>query len=69
MASILVCMSQANENILANTLNSMGMTNLWRRETTMANLSPQLERTRRQALRNSSFFSLGLFDPCLIAEA
>ena len=68
MALVLARLSQANKIILANTLHTMGMANLWRRETVMNNLSPQLEMTRRQALRNSSFLTPGLFDPSLIAE-
>ena len=60
MASVLVRLSQANS------LHAMG--NLWRGETAMQNLSPQLERTRRQFLRNSSFLDPGLFDPSLISE-
>ena len=69
MYSALVRLSQANETVLAHSLHTMGMTNLWRREAVMANLSPDLERTRRQALRNSSFLEPGLFDPKFITEA
>ena len=69
MYSALVRLSQANETILAHSLHTMGMTTLWRREAVMSNLSPDLERTRRLALRNSSFLEPGLFDPKLIAEA
>ena len=69
MYSALVRLSQANETILSHALHTMGMTTLWRREAVMANLSPDLERSRRQALRNSSFLEPGLFDPKLISEA
>ena len=65
MYSALVRLSQANETILAHSLHTMGMTTLWRREAVMSNLSPYLERTRRQALRNSSFLEPGLFNPNL----
>ena len=35
----------------------------------MANLSPQLEKSRCQGLRLSSFLAYGLFDPTVITEA
>ena len=40
--SALIRLSQANEAILSHALHTMGMTNLWRREAVMANLSPDL---------------------------
>ena len=57
----LTCLSKSLAHILQRELYSMGNTGLLRREAEMTLLQPQLGETRRQELRNSSFWDPSLF--------
>ena len=58
----LTCLSKSLAHILQRELYSMANTGLLRREAEMTLLHPQLGETRRQELRNSSFWDPSLFD-------
>ena len=62
----LTCLSKSLAHILQRELYSMGNTGLLRREMTL--LQPQLGETRRQELRNSSFWDPSLFQSQLVKE-
>ena len=64
----LTCLSKSLAHILQRELYSMGNTGLLRREAEMTLLQPQLEETRRQELRNSSFWDPSLFQSQLVKE-
>ena len=57
----LTCLSKSLAHILQRELYSMGNTGLLRREAEMTLLQPQLGQTRRQELRNASFWPPSLF--------
>ena len=64
----LTCLSKSLAHILQKELYSMANTGLLRREAEMTLLQPQLGETRRQELRNSSFWDPSLFQPKLVKE-
>ena len=64
----LTCLSKSLAHILQRELYSMGNTGLLRREAEMTLLQPQLGETRRQELRNSSFWDPSLFQSQLVKE-
>ena len=64
----LTCLSKSLAHILQRELYSMANTGLLRREVEMTLLHPQLGETRRQELRNSSFWGPSLFESQLVKE-
>ena len=62
----LTCLSKSLAHILQRELYSMANTGLLRREAEMTLLQPQLGETRRQELRNSSFWDPSLFESQLV---
>ena len=64
----LTCLSKSLAHILQRELYSMANTSLLRREAEMTLLHPQLGETRRQELRNSSFWDASLFESQLVKE-
>ena len=64
----LTCLSKSLAHILQRELYSMGNTGLPRREAEMTLLQPHLGETRRQELRNSSFWDSSLFKSQLVKE-
>ena len=64
----LTCLSKSLAHILQRELYSMANTGLLRREAEMTLLHPQLGETRRQELRNSSFWDPFLFESQLVKE-
>ena len=64
----LTCLSKSLAHILQMELYSMANTGLLRREAEMTLLHPQLGETRRQELRNSSFWDPSLFESQLVKE-
>ena len=64
----LTCLSKSLAHILRRELYSMGNTGLLRREAEMTLLHPHLGETRRQELRNSSFWDPSLFQSQLVTE-
>ena len=64
----LTCLSKSLAHILQRELYSMGTTGLLRREAEMTLLQPHLGETRRQELRNSSFWDPSLFKFQLVKE-
>ena len=64
----LTCLSKSLAQILQRELYSMANTGLLRREAEMTLLHPQLGETRRQELRNSSFWDSSLFESQLVKE-
>ena len=64
----LACLSKSLAHILQRELYTMGNTGLLRREAEMTLLQPHLGDTRRQELRNSSFWPSSLFKSQLIKE-
>ena len=64
----LTCLSKSLAHILQRELYSMANTGLLRREAEMNLLHPQLGETRRQELRNSSFWGPSLFESQLVKE-
>ena len=64
----LTCLSKSLAHILQRELYSMGNTGLLRREAEMTLLQPHLGETRRQELRNASFWLPSLFKSQLIKE-
>ena len=62
----LTCLSKSLAHILQRELYSMANTGLLRREAEMTLLHPQLGETRRQELRNSSFWDPSLFESQLV---
>ena len=62
----LTCLSKSLAHILQRELYSMGNTSL--REAEMTLLPPHLEETRRQELRNASFWPSSLFKSQLVKE-
>ena len=64
----LTCLSKSLAHILQRELYSMANTGLLRREAEMTLLHPQLGETRRQELRNSSFWGSSLFESQLVKE-
>ena len=64
----LTCLSKSLAHILQRKLYSMANTGLLRREAEMTLLHPQLGETRRQELRNSSFWDSSLFESQLVKE-
>ena len=64
----LTCLSKSLAHILQRELYSMANTGLLRREAEMTLLQPQLGETRRQELRNSSFWDPSLFESQLVKE-
>ena len=64
----LTCLSKSLAHILQRELYSMANTGLLRREAEMTLLHPQLGETRRQELRNSSFWGPSLFESQLVKE-
>ena len=64
----LTCLSKSLAHILQRELSSMANTGLLRREAEMTLLHPQLGETRRQELRNSSFWGPSLFESQLVKE-
>ena len=64
----LTCFSKTLAHILQRELYSMGNTGLLRREAEMTLLQPQLGETRRQELRNASFWPSSLFKSQLFKE-
>ena len=64
----LTCLSKSLAHILQRELYSMANTGLLRREAEMTLLQPQLGETRRQELRNSSFWDPSLFQSQLVKE-
>ena len=64
----LTCLSKSLAHILQRELYSVGNTGLLRREAEMTLLQPQLGETRRQELRNSSFWDPSLFQSQLVKE-
>ena len=64
----LICLSKSLAHILQRELYSMGNTGLLRREAEMTLLQPQLGETRRQELRNASFWPASLFKSQLVKE-
>ena len=66
--SALTCLSKSLAHILQRELYSMGNTGLLRREAEMTLLQPHLGETRRQELRNASFWPPSLFKSQLVKE-
>ena len=64
----LTCLSKSLAHILQRELYSMGNTGLLRREAEMTLLQPHLRETRRQELRNASFWPPSLFKSQLLKE-
>ena len=64
----LTCLSKSLAHILQRELYSMANTGLLRREAEMTLLHPQLGETRRQELRNSSFWDSSLCESQLVKE-
>ena len=64
----LTCLSKSLAHILQRELYSMANTGWLRREAEMTLLQPQLGETRRQELRNSSFWDPSLFQSQLAKE-
>ena len=64
----LTCLSKSLAHILQRELYSMANTGLLGREAEMTLLQPQLGETRRQELRNSSFWDPSLFQSQLVKE-
>ena len=64
----LTCLSKSLAHILQRELYSMANTGLLRREAEITFLHPQLGETRRQELRNSSFWDSSLFESQLVKE-
>ena len=64
----LTSLSKSLAHILQRELYSMANTGLLRREAEMTLLHPQLGETRRQELRNSSFWDSSLFESQLVKE-
>ena len=64
----LTCLSKSLAHILQRKLYSMGNTGFLRCEAEMTLLQPQLGETRRQELRNSSFWDPSLFQSQLVKE-
>ena len=64
----LTCLSKSLAHILQRELYSMGNTGLLRREAEMTLLQPHLGETRRQELRNASFWPPSLFKSQLVKE-
>ena len=64
----LTCLSKSLAHILQRELYSIGNNGLLRREAEMTLLQPQLGETRRQELRNSSFWDPSLFQSQLVKE-
>ena len=64
----LTCLSKSLAHILQRELYSMGNTGLLRREAEMTLLQPHLGETRRQELRNASFWLSSLFKSQLVKE-
>ena len=64
----LTCLSKSVAHILQRELYSMGYTGLLRRKAKMTLLQPHLGETRRQELRNSSFWLSSLFKSQLVME-
>ena len=64
----LTCLSKSLAHILQRELYSMANTGLLRREAELTLLHPQLGETRRQELRNSSFWDVSLFESQLVKE-
>ena len=64
----LTCLSKSLAHILQRELYSMGNTGLLRRKAEMTLLQPQLGETRRQELRNVSFWPPSLFKSQLVKE-
>ena len=64
----LTCLSKSLAHILQRELYPMGNTGLLRRKAEMTLLQPQLGETRRQELRNSSFWDPSLFQSQLVKE-
>ena len=64
----LTCLSKSLAHILQRELYSMANTGLLRREAEMTLLHPELGETRRQELRNSSFWDASLFESQLVKE-
>ena len=64
----LTCLSKSLAHIPQRELYSMGNTGLLRCETKMTLLQPQLGETRRQELRNLSFWDPSLFQSQLVKE-
>ena len=64
----LTCLSKSLAHILQRELYSMANTGLLRRKAEMTLLQPQLEETRRQEPRNSSFWDPSLFESQLVKE-
>ena len=62
------CLSKSLAHILQRELYSMGNTGLLRREAEMTLLQPHLGETRRQELRNESFWPPSLFKSQLVKE-
>ena len=65
---VLTCLSKSLAHILQRESYSMANTGLLRREAEMTLLQPQLGETRRQELRNSSFWDPSLFESQLVKE-
>ena len=64
----LTCLSKSLAHILQRELYSMDNTGLLRREAEMTLLQPHLGETRRQELKNSSFWLSSLFKSQLVKE-
>ena len=64
----LTCLSKSLAHVLQRELYSMGNTGLLRREAKMTLLQPHLGETRRQELRNSSFWPSSWFKSQLVKE-
>ena len=64
----LTCLSKSLAHILQRELYSMANTSLLRHKAEMTLLQPQLGETRRQELRNSSFWDPSLFQSQLVKE-
>ena len=64
----LTCLSKSLAHSLQRELYSMANTGLLRREAEMTLSHPQLGETRRQELRNSSFWGASLFESQLVKE-
>ena len=64
----LTCLSKSLAHILQRELYSMANTGLLRREAEITLLHPQLGETRRQEIRNSSFWGSSLFESQLVKE-
>ena len=64
----LTCLSKSLAHVLQRELYSLANTGLLKREAEMTLLHPQLGETRRQQLRNSSFWDPSLFESQLVKE-